>query len=100
LRRVGAMVAMALLLCGCDLGPDEGATGEEIYLQLCAGCHDEDLGGGVGPDLGPGSNAAREDDEYLEFTITNGRGSMPSFTSLDEFQLERLIAYVREVQGE
>lgn len=101
MRRVGAVVAIALLLCSCDLGgPDEDATGEEIYLQLCAGCHDEDLEGGVGPDLGPGSNAAREDDEYLEFTITNGRGRMPSFASLDEIQLERLIAYVREVQGE
>lgn len=99
MRRLGAVVAIALLIFACEPGgPGEDATGEEIYLQLCARCHDEDLGGRVGPGLGAGSNAADEDDEYLEFTVTNGRGRMPSFASLDEGQLDRLIAYIREVQ--
>lgn len=91
---------VALLLSACALGgPDEDATGEAIYAELCAGCHDSDLTGLVGPPLGPGSNAAGEDDEYFEFTIRNGRGRMPSFPSLDDAQLDRLIDYIREVQG-
>ena len=96
-----AIVTMAVLVAGCNLGsPDDDATGEEIYTQLCARCHGADLGGGVGPALGPGTNAALEDDEYLEFTVVNGRGRMPSFSSLDEAQVDRLVAYMREVQGE
>lgn len=92
---------MALLLSACSLGgPDEDATGEEVYAELCARCHDADLTGGVGPPLGPGSNVAGEDDEYLEFTIRNGRGRMPSFPSLDEAQLERLLEHIREVQAD
>lgn len=99
MRRVGAVLAMALSLCACSPGgPGEDATGEEIYAELCARCHDDDLSGGVGPDLGPGSNVHTEDDAYLEFTIVNGRGRMPSFASLDEAQLDRLIAYIRGVQ--
>lgn len=91
---------MALAMGACSGGPAEDATGEEIYTELCARCHGADLNGGpVVPSLGPESNAAEEDDEYLEFTITNGRGRMPSFSSFDEDQLSRLISYIREVQG-
>lgn len=88
------------LLAACSVGqPDDDASGEEIYAQLCANCHGADLGGGIGPALGPGSNAAMEDDDYLEFTIVNGRAPMPSFPSLDEAQVARLIEYLREVQA-
>jgi mono/diheme cytochrome c family protein len=70
-----------------------------IYLQLCANCHAEDLSGGIGPALGPGSNSAAQPDEFLEIAILNGRGSMPSFSSsLDTVQLDQLISYLREVQ--
>lgn len=101
MRRVSAVVLMALVIGACSPGgPDEDATGEEIYSQLCARCHGADLSGGLGPSLGPASNAASEDDQYLEFTIGNGRGRMPSFSSLDQVQMSRLIAYIRDVQGQ
>jgi cytochrome c551 len=88
-------------VAGCSVGrPAEDASGEEIYTQLCSNCHGDDLSGGVGPALGPDSNAASEPDEFLEFTILNGRGRMPSFdSSLNEAQLDRLVAYIREVQA-
>lgn len=91
------MLTLTLTACSPG-GPDEDATGEEIYAQLCARCHGADLGGGIGPPLGPGSNAASETDEYLEFTVVNGRGRMPSFPSLGDQQIERLVAYLREAQ--
>lgn len=100
LRELGAIVMTALVVSACSLGaPDVDATGEEIYAQLCARCHGDDLSGGVAPDIGPGSNAAAETDDYLEFTVSNGRGRMPSFASLDDDQLDRLVAYLREAQG-
>lgn len=100
MRRPRAVaVAIILLACACTQPVPEDASGEEIYAELCARCHGADLEGAVGPALGPGSNAATEDDEYLEFTITNGRGRMPSFPSLDDAQLQRLVDYLREKQG-
>ena len=91
---------MAVLTTACVGRPPEDATGEEIYLQLCSNCHGADLTGGVGPALGPGSNAADQTDQYLWVTIQNGRGRMPSFTSsLDDDQITRLIAYLRVEQS-
>lgn len=102
MRRLIGLALAAGLLVGCSVGePAEDATGEEIYQQLCARCHGPDLSGGVGPALGPDSNSASETDDFLEFTILNGRGRMPSFSSsLDEAQVGRLIAYIREEQGQ
>lgn len=94
---------VALLLLGaCSVSrPSEDASGEEIYTQLCANCHGVDLEGGVGPLLGPGSNAAGQPDSFLETSIVAGRGRMPSFGSvLNQTQVDRLIEYIREIQTE
>lgn len=99
MRRARALLALTLMVGACNT-PPEDATGEEIYTQLCMRCHGAALGGGsVAPALGPGSDAAAEDDEYLEFTIRNGRGRMPSFDSLSDAQVDRLIAHIRKAQG-
>lgn len=91
----------ALLLGACSVGrPADDASGEEIYAQLCARCHGADLSGGIGPAIGEDSPAAEETDEFLEFTIVNGRGRMPSFsTTLDDAQVDRLVAYIRQEQS-
>ncbi|MEX0796098.1 MAG: cytochrome c [Acidimicrobiia bacterium] len=91
---------LLVVAAGCTGRPAADATGEEIYLQLCSNCHGDDLGGGVGPALGSGSPAAEHPDTFLEASIVDGRGRMPSFrSSLDDDQLGRLIRYIREVQG-
>lgn len=94
------LVLAGLAVAACTGRPEADATGSEIYLQLCSNCHGDNLEGGIGPDLGPGSNAAGQPDEFLRFAITQGRGRMPSFaTVLDDDQLERLIRFMREEQA-
>ncbi len=93
------VIAAGLIATACVGRPPENATGEEIYLQLCSNCHGDDLGGGIGPALGPGSDAALEPDEFLRVTLTDGRGRMPSFrSSLSDEQVERLVGYMRQEQ--
>ncbi len=98
-------LVLASLLVGslsaCVGRPPEDATGDQIYLQLCANCHGDSLQGAVGPSLGPGSNAASQPDEFLRVSISQGRGRMPSFqSSLSDEQVERLIGYIRQEQGQ
>ncbi|HLV90888.1 MAG: cytochrome c [Acidimicrobiales bacterium] len=102
MRRKVAAVAAVLAVAGCGVSaPPSDATGEQIYRNLCANCHGANLEGRVGPALGPGSNAAAQPDSFIETTVLHGRGGMPSFRSvLDDDQVQRLIGYLREVQGE
>ena len=95
-------LAIALTVGACGVGPPPSdATGEQIYKALCVNCHGANLEGRIGPALGPGSNAAGQPDSFIEVTVLHGRGSMPSFRStLDDDQVQRLIGYLREVQGE
>lgn len=97
-------LVVAVLLLGaisaCVGRPPEDATGEEIYLQVCANCHGDSMQGAIGPSLAAGSDAANQPDEFLRVTITQGRGRMPSFqSSLSDDQVERLISYIRQEQG-
>jgi mono/diheme cytochrome c family protein len=91
---------LVAMLSGCVGQPTPEATGEEIYLQLCAGCHGDSLQGSVGPALGPESNSAEQPDEFLSVTISQGRGRMPSFRSLSDDQVNRLIGFIRQEQGQ
>ncbi|MEX1124059.1 MAG: cytochrome c [Acidimicrobiia bacterium] len=89
------------LLSACVGRAAEDATGEEIYLQVCANCHGDSMQGAVGPSLGPGSNTASQPDEFLRVTISQGRGRMPSFqSSLSDDQVDRLIGFIRQEQGQ
>jgi mono/diheme cytochrome c family protein len=86
-------------LVGCVERPPADASGAEIYEAVCARCHGEDLSGGIGPPIGPESNAAAQDDDFLRLTITAGRGRMPSFrNTLSTQQIERVIEHLRSEQ--
>lgn len=101
-RAVGVRFMIALVACAASacVSVEEDATGRDIYEQVCARCHGLDLGGGVGPALGPGSDVADQPDEYYVQTITRGRGRMPGFRStLDEAQIARVIDYLRSEQN-
>ncbi len=98
--RLGMVALLALGLAACVGRPSDDAGGEEIYLQLCATCHADDYRGGVGPALGPGSNAANRPAEFMRVSVLEGRGRMPSFrSSLSDQQVETLIEHLLEVQG-
>ena len=100
MRRVAIVAVLGVLISSCVGRPDADASGEEIYLQLCSNCHGDQLAGGIGPPLGPGSNAAHQPDEFLHVTISEGRGRMPSFSSsLTDDQVGRLVEYLREAQA-
>lgn len=93
------LLPAALLLTGCVGRPPADASGAEIYEQVCSNCHGSDLSGGIGPALDADSNAATQDDAFLELTITRGRGRMPSFeNTLSEEQIGRVIAFLRDRQ--
>ncbi|MGI8518923.1 MAG: c-type cytochrome [Acidimicrobiia bacterium] len=90
---------LAFLATSCVGRPPPEATGAEIYEQVCARCHGEDLSGGLGPALGPESNSAEQDDEFLRLTISDGRGRMPSFrNTLSAEQIDRVIEFIRSKQ--
>jgi mono/diheme cytochrome c family protein len=100
-KRAGIAFLVLVVAAACTGRPADDATGEEIYLQLCSNCHGDDLAGGIGPNLGMGSESAEQPDEFLEISILQGRGRMPSFqSSLNDEQLDRLIRHIRTVQDQ
>ena len=99
MRLVSSLLSITLLATACT-SVDPNTPAPEVFEQVCARCHGVSLGGGVGPALGSGSDAASKPDESLLTTITNGRARMPSFRNqLTETQIVGLVDYIRQVQG-
>lgn len=79
----------------------QAAIGESLYNQLCMHCHGMDGRGEMDmmtrqfpPDLT--AHIFQHDDNYLIFTIANGRGAMPPFRNfLLQSQIIDVIQYVR-----
>lgn len=96
---VGGLLAL-LSACGGSGVPDD-ATGEEIYVQLCARCHGPDLTGGTGVALvGEDARSIDKPERYFVQSITAGIGRMPSFRgTLSEEQIVRVSSYIMEQQG-
>jgi mono/diheme cytochrome c family protein len=99
-RRVLAIVLFAVGLAACS--SSEGLTGGDLFQETCSTCHGSGGGGGIGPAIGPGSNADLAlTDEQIGSVIRVGPGSMPSFErSLTGEQIESLVVYLRELQSE
>ena len=80
---------------------EQAAIGQSLYNQQCMHCHGMDGRGEIDmmtnqvpPDLT--THIFQHDDNYLIFTIANGRGRMPPFRNfLLQSQIEDVIQYVR-----
>lgn len=75
--------------------PEE--VGDAVYQSRCAGCHQADLSGGVGPALGAGSRVPSLSDDDIRSVISNGRGGMPAFGGrLAPEDIDGIIAFLRQ----
>lgn len=79
--------------------PKALALGGKLFQNNCAGCHGVDARGAKGfPNLGDGDWLYGGAEEQVYASITGGRGGqMPTFFgTMDEPQLQALVAYVRD----
>jgi mono/diheme cytochrome c family protein len=96
---VAAIVLSVIVGAGCS-GPSSDVFGADLYSASCAHCHGGDLAGGIGPALGPGSNAATLADQQIVDVIRIGPGAMTSFGDrFTEAQLDSLVDYLHTEQG-
>ena len=73
-------------------------TGEQVYVQVCQGCHMADGQGGVGAGHIPAlaKNSKLEEPGYPIGMIIQGHGAMPPLTDLlNAKQIAAVVTYVR-----
>lgn len=96
MRLLAAAGALLLLLGGC--ATTENLMGEDLYVRSCATCHGLDGDGGIGLDIGAGSNTDLSlTDEQIAGVIAVGPGNMPGFSRLTPEQVNSLVVYVRSL---
>lgn len=90
-------------------GTGDLASGEQIYTQICQGCHMPDGRGAEGAGRYPAlaGNPLLASANYVALTVLNGRRNMPAFkpvanfefffgpTSLNDKQVAEIVNYVR-----
>ncbi len=91
------LLAVVVLVAGCSERSTDGAV---LYGRSCGACHGGGLAGAVGPPLDVGSAAAALTDAAYRTVIIEGAPGMPATTGLDDEQLDALIAYIRQAQGQ
>ena len=87
---------LALGVLGGCTASNEYLVGEELYERSCVACHGVDGEGGIGSDIGGGSNTDLNlSDDQIAGVITIGPGNMPAFSRLTTEQVDSLVRYVR-----
>ncbi|MBK8254858.1 MAG: DUF1592 domain-containing protein [Polyangiaceae bacterium] len=71
------LTSMALAACssdpnGTDTTPGDAKNGEQLYLELCAGCHGNAAEGGLGPRLAPWTRSVEELVSTIDKTMPQG----------------------------
>ena len=86
---------------------DGGATtnigrGQALYTQFCAGCHGTDRQGGDFMGKVPSLVGLKDRFDLEQFTNTLklGKGAMPAFAWLADYQVEDLSAFLLELEEE
>lgn len=115
------LVVAALFAPACGGGTEKGggaagsanavdlAAGEQSYMDFCGSCHGRNFeGSAAGPSqLDPHFAPETTSDDAFRAAITNGAPEehfdftpMPAIGSLDDSEIDNVIAYVRGVQEE
>lgn len=107
-RLAAAVTAGLLVACGGGGGEsDEVATGMQVYNQTCVVCHGPN---GTGTDQGPPLvhivyEPSHHSDDAFRTAVTQGVaphhwdfGPMPAIPSVDDEEIDAVIAYVRSLQ--
>ena len=69
------------------------ASGQDIYVAKCAGCHGADGKGVRGPAL---AQAANDSEDSIAKVIHDGKGKMPALGSqLSDAQIKKLVVVVK-----
>ncbi|MGY4568618.1 cytochrome c [Bradyrhizobium pachyrhizi] len=106
------VAALALLSATAALGQDSGAgkrtfssgyrfvemTGEELFANVCQGCHMPDATGASGAGTYPSlaGNKNLEAAGYPVFLVINGRRGMPAFGDMmTDGQIAAVVNYLR-----
>lgn len=74
------------------------ATGEELFANICQGCHMPDAGGATGAGSYPSLVADRnlETRGYPVYLVINGRRGMPPFGEMmNDAQVAAVVNYLR-----
>ncbi|MFQ3456175.1 cytochrome c [Bradyrhizobium sp. UFLA01-814] len=107
-----AIAALVLLSATAALGQDSGAgkrtfssgyrfvemTGEELFANVCQGCHMPDATGASGAGSYPSlaGNKNLEAGSYPVFLVINGRRGMPAFGDMmTDGQIAAVVNYLR-----
>ena len=84
-----------------DGGGGDVVDGAAVYDDSCAGCHGDDGGGGVGPQLAGGAAVEAFPDPADQIAVvTDGRGGMPAFRGrLTTEEIVAVVEYTRTGLG-
>jgi mono/diheme cytochrome c family protein len=107
--RFVAWLIVALLVSACNSHteiPTDAQRfiddGRPLYVEHCAGCHQEDGAGQPGkvPKLAGNPIVTLEDPIPIIDTVVQGKGSMPGFgDQLDDVQIADILSYIRNTWG-
>lgn len=101
------LIPLAGLAQSDDSNIEQLTEGQQVYTDICSGCH-QPTGVGIPGSFPPlKGNPHVDDAEYVRGVIQNGRtgeiqvdgvtydGEMPPFTTLDDDQIDAVIAYLQ-----
>ena len=99
---VASAAFVTLVSSGAALaGDDEGnpVIGRAIFVRdNCSGCHGNDAGGGMGPNL---RESGPNDDDVRDAVLNGRRTGMPSYRGLlGERDIQHLIAYLDTLEND
>ncbi len=112
LAKTSAVAALTLLSATAAIGQDSAAsprtfssgyrfvemTGEELFANVCQGCHMPDATGAIGAGSYPSlaGNKNLEAGSYPVFLVVNGRRGMPAFGDMmTDGQVAAVVNYLR-----